>query len=253
MDIKKCNRCGIEKSTLDFYKRNNRKSGIQSYCKECQNKRFKIYSKNHNRKEYHKRYREDNKDLLKIKHKEYIINNKEKVSKWNKDWIKNNPDIRAEHYRRKFLKKKNSVPVWFSTKDKLYISWLYSVQRVVKRTSNLKLHIDHIVPLNGKTVCGLHYFNNLRLITEKENMSKYNKLLDEKEMVDIEPFDQKKLKICAVCGQYHYGEDSEDRACRNCGEWAVYSMVEYRDICIDWLKQKDELQDLYAQLEGAYE
>jgi len=39
MDTKICSRCSIEKKKSSFVKRSNRKSGIQSYCKSCHNKR----------------------------------------------------------------------------------------------------------------------------------------------------------------------------------------------------------------------
>lgn len=36
---KVCKRCGIEKTTSDFRKRKQAKDGLQSYCRECANRR----------------------------------------------------------------------------------------------------------------------------------------------------------------------------------------------------------------------
>ena len=37
------------------------------------------------------------------------------------------------------------------------------------------LRIDHIIPIKGKDVCGLHVWNNLQILRKVENSIKGNK------------------------------------------------------------------------------
>ena len=39
-------------------------------------------------------------------------------------------------------------------------------------------HVDHVIPLQGKNVCGLHVENNLKAILATLNMAKGNRLID---------------------------------------------------------------------------
>ena len=64
---KRCPKCREIKSFGEFYKQRSRLDGLQTNCKSCVRQ---YYLKN--RKEYYKKYREDNKEYLKIISQELI-------------------------------------------------------------------------------------------------------------------------------------------------------------------------------------
>lgn len=70
--------------------------------------------------------------------------------------------------------------------DKATPAWadLSAIRSIYKKCKEISLltgvlHVvDHIVPLKGRTVCGFHVESNLRIITAKENLKKFNKLTE---------------------------------------------------------------------------
>jgi len=73
------------------------------------------------------------------------------------------PDKIARVILRK-RRKEQSIPSWAD--EKAIISFYKNCPK--------GYHVDHIVPLKGKYVCGLHVLNNLQYLTIEENLSKSN-------------------------------------------------------------------------------
>ena len=66
-------------------------------------------------------------------------------------------------------------PSWITEKQELQIKAIYDIRdKLNKCLNNTYWHVDHVAPLVGQTVSGLHIPENLRLITKEENLSKSN-------------------------------------------------------------------------------
>jgi hypothetical protein len=75
--------------------------------------------------------------------------------------------------RKKVVKQR--TPMWLSPFDRLKIKCYYSVAAMLARNNKEPWHVDHIVPLQGKLVSGLHVPNNLQFLRGVDNVRKKNK------------------------------------------------------------------------------
>jgi hypothetical protein len=96
-----------------------------------------------------------------------------KIAKQN--WKKNNPGkVRADTVKRRTAKL-NRTPTWLDRVQSAEIEFTYEYCSAL-RSIGLNYHVDHIVPLQGKSVSGLHVPWNLQVIHATENIRKSNNL-----------------------------------------------------------------------------
>ncbi len=123
-----------------------------------------------------KQYREKNKEVLKEYYRKYATNNREKINTNSANWRKRNlfkdSFLRAE----KRALKLNATPKWLSADQKQQVEYFYWLARDLKVTTGQEYHVDHIIPLKGKVVCGLHVPWNLQILPFDLNIKKGNKL-----------------------------------------------------------------------------
>jgi len=72
--------------------------------------------------------------------------------------------------------KVSATPSWLTKEQKREIVKVYEESANISRTTGVKYHVDHIIPLKGEFVSGLHVPWNLQIITESENCRKRNKV-----------------------------------------------------------------------------
>lgn len=97
-----------------------------------------------------------------------IATESERYSKW----AKANPHkVRALGARRDAAKLR-AVPAWANHEA---IAGIYAEAARLRNETGKRYEVDHIVPLQGKTVSGLHWEGNLQILTEAENISKHNR------------------------------------------------------------------------------
>lgn len=194
--MKTCTKCGVSKPLFEFNRNKSLKDGLQSSCKVCK----AIYNRSwgqankERRVESSLKWRKANPEKQRAYNKKWSALNYEKQSPLQKEWRKANPE-RQKKYRKQWRKtnknlvyaynakrranKLKAIPPWLSPEHHKEIALCYEEAQALRLYTGQEYHVDHIVPLQGKNVCGLHVPWNLQVILARDNLSKGNKYVDD--------------------------------------------------------------------------
>jgi hypothetical protein len=183
-----CSKCKVEKETGDFHRRGD---GLFPWCKVCKSAYVKEkrvsrsveqvekeksrmkrgYEKNiASRAEYNKAYRKLNAEKISSRMAEYYKTNSHLWTEYRKKNLAED----SERSMRRWVKKVSATPTWANEEKIMEIYDLASEFRA----AGFDVHVDHILPLQGKIVSGLHVEQNLRVCLASVNRSKGNRYME---------------------------------------------------------------------------
>ena len=158
---KYCGGCQNVLPRSSFYKNSKRLDGLATQCKSCN-------------KVYEKKYREKHREKRLLEHKEWRKNNPGAYSACQKKWRDANREITSYFNQKYRAQKKKAMPKWLDEKQISEIRDFYWLSKDLTAVSGQEYHVDHIIPLNGEGVCGLHVPWNLQVLPADINLKKSN-------------------------------------------------------------------------------
>jgi hypothetical protein len=137
-------------------------------------KKWSEYSKEQ-RVAWTKKYKEANKVIINEKNKQYARNNYEKRKITMRLYRVRTKDVQASYVRKRQASKLQRTPSWVDSEELWLIKEVYALAALRTKMFGFSWHVDHIVPLQGKLVSGLHTIANLQVIPAIDNIRKQNR------------------------------------------------------------------------------
>ncbi len=126
-------------------------------------------------KEQKRNYYLLNKDKILQKAKEYASKNKDRILNYHRSRYEKMPELYIANEVKRRARKLLATPKWDIELTRFIELEAVKLCRIRQQYTGIKWHIDHVIPLRGKTVSGLHVWNNIAVIPAVVNLSKGNR------------------------------------------------------------------------------
>lgn len=168
-DRKYCLTCKLEKDR-EKSARPDMKAKRAAYDRaRWENDREYLVAKN-------RRYNEANADAVNEQKRGYHVKNIAALAAARIVWLKDNRHVIRELNAGRKRRVRRATPPWA---DRAAIRAVYKEADQISLETGILHHVDHIVPISGENVSGLHVHWNLRPLPWRDNLSKKNKVIEE--------------------------------------------------------------------------
>lgn len=156
--MKTCTKCGTSKEENDFpmngkYRRNE--------CAVCRKAFLKAY-----------KARPEQREKARAFAREWHSTNAEKKRADSLTWARNNKAKANMKTARRKASLMRATPKW---SDESKVKEFYFAADFLGMVTGEWYHVDHVVPLSNKLVCGLHSEQNLQVLPASDNLRKSNR------------------------------------------------------------------------------
>ena len=104
---------------------------------------------------------------------------RDKAIKEMRQYAKQNPQIFISRNAARRARNEQAIAGWSVELTDLVVAEAGVLRRLRKEATGIDWHVDHVIPLRGKTVSGLHVYNNIAFIPASGNRSKKNKFINQ--------------------------------------------------------------------------
>lgn len=173
MTTKICRRCSTEKPAVEFRFDPRYRDGLASWCKECHRQRNSVWARENRGRLTAKAtaYRAEHLEQARDSNRRFKRANSDRLQAQNRVWALSNKDRRRASWAAHKASKLQATPPWADLKA---IALVYRLASQAETVTGVRMHVDHIVPLQHPLVCGLHVPANLQILPGCFNEAKRN-------------------------------------------------------------------------------
>lgn len=178
-EVKRCTKCREEKPLSAFGRHSKMKDGLRSDCKAC----IRLYTavaaeaKRAYKQQHAAQIKAQNLAWRKANPDYWVIRRAlapERFLTKKREWEKNNKGRLLAYVAERRAARVCRTPKCLAPSDLKAIRDCYSVAASFRELFDLDVHVDHVVPLRGVSVSGLHVPWNLRIVPAGTNKRKSN-------------------------------------------------------------------------------